>query len=65
MRAAEHLRSPPQEVQRRQLGPEKARFAPEDRTVLAARLTPLPHEVLHGMRLPVRPDTVLRWPVHI
>ncbi|MEV5892084.1 helix-turn-helix domain-containing protein [Nonomuraea fuscirosea] len=37
------------------------RFAPEDRALLAALLTSLPREVLHRLRLPVRPDTVLRW----
>ncbi|MET7540292.1 hypothetical protein [Streptomyces sp. NPDC005507] len=38
------------------------KFAPEGRTVLAALLAPPPHEVLHRLRLLVRPDTVLRWP---
>ncbi|MFE5028621.1 hypothetical protein ACFRAO_36320 [Streptomyces sp. NPDC056656] len=47
-------------VLERQLGQEKAKFAPEDRTLLAALLAPLPREVLHSLRLLVRPDTVLR-----
>ncbi|MFE2737309.1 hypothetical protein [Streptomyces sp. NPDC059349] len=37
-------------------------FAPEGRTVLTALLAPLPHEVLHRLRLSERPDTALRWP---
>nr|WP_237693355.1 integrase core domain-containing protein [Streptomyces sp. SID2888] len=45
----------------RQLSPGRARFAPEDRTLLAALLAPLPREVLRRLRLLVQPDTVLRW----
>ncbi|MBO3751988.1 hypothetical protein J5X84_38470 [Streptosporangiaceae bacterium NEAU-GS5] len=49
-------------VLERQLGPcGRVRFAGEDRVFLAAVLAPLPREVLHWLRLPVRPDTVLRW----
>ena len=47
-------------VLERQLGADtKARFAPEDRTLLAALLTSLPREALRRLRLLVRPDTVL------
>lgn len=48
-------------ILQRQLGPDKAKFAPEDRAFLAALLQPLPREVLRRLRLIVRPDTVLRW----
>jgi putative transposase len=48
-------------ILQRQLGPSKAKFAPEDRVFLAALLQPLPREVLRRLRLIVRPDTVLRW----
>ncbi|MFE6958369.1 hypothetical protein [Streptomyces sp. NPDC057696] len=41
------------------------KFAPEDRTVLAVLSAPLPHEVLHCLRLPVRSDTVLRCPAPV
>jgi transposase len=37
------------------------RFAPADRAFLAALLHRLALEVLRGLRLLVRPDTVLRW----
>ncbi|MEU1393092.1 MULTISPECIES: hypothetical protein [unclassified Nonomuraea] len=48
-------------VLERQLGADtRVRFAPEDRALLAAFLTSLPREVLHRLRLLVRPDTVLR-----
>jgi putative transposase len=47
-------------VMERQLGPGKAKFAPEDRAFLAALLQPLPREALRRLRLVVRPDTVLR-----
>ena len=47
-------------ILQRQLGPSKAKFAPEDRAFLAALLQPLPREVLRRLRLIVRPDTVLR-----
>ena len=49
-------------VLERQLGTDaRVPFAPEDRAFLAALLTSLPREVLHKVRLLVRPDTVLRW----
>ncbi|MEV1025062.1 hypothetical protein [Streptomyces sp. NPDC050264] len=44
----------------RQLKADRARFAPEDRAWPAALLTPMPRAVLRGLRLLVRPDTVLR-----
>jgi putative transposase len=48
-------------VLERQLGSAKVRFAPADRAFLAALLHRLALEVLRGLRLLVRPDTVLRW----
>ncbi|AQW49541.1 integrase [Streptomyces hygroscopicus] len=48
-------------VLERQLGKERVRFAPSDRAFLAALLHRLPMDVLRGVRLLVRPDTVLRW----
>ncbi|MEU0569231.1 hypothetical protein ABZ297_28175 [Nonomuraea sp. NPDC005983] len=49
-------------VLERQLGAAtRVRFAAEDRAFLSAFLTSLPREVLRRLRLPVRPDTVLRW----
>lgn len=45
-------------VLERQLGPNKAMFAPEDRAFLAALLSPLPREALRRPRLLVQPDTV-------
>ncbi|GAB3848857.1 integrase core domain-containing protein [Dactylosporangium cerinum] len=48
-------------VLQRQLGKERVRFDPADRAFLAALLHRLPMDVLHGLRLLVRPDTVLRW----
>jgi putative transposase len=43
-------------VLHRQLGADtRVRFAPEDRALLAALLTPLPREVLRRLRLLVRP----------
>ncbi|MGW1547245.1 hypothetical protein [Streptomyces sp. NPDC002346] len=44
----------------RQLGKERVRFAPTDPAFLAELLHRLPRDVLHRLRLPVRPDTVLR-----
>ncbi|MFB7998628.1 hypothetical protein ACFC4G_38090 [Streptomyces sp. NPDC056002] len=38
------------------------KFAPKGRTVLAAHPAPLPDEVLHCLRLPVRSDMLLRCP---
>jgi hypothetical protein len=48
-------------VLERQLGREKVRFDASDRAFLAALLRRLPVQVLHTVRLLVRPDTVLRW----
>jgi putative transposase len=49
-------------VLERQLGADtRVRFALEDRAFLAALLTSLPREVLHRLRLLVRPDTLLHW----
>jgi putative transposase len=45
----------------RQLGGEKVRFTPADRAFLAALLHRLPRDVLRGIRLLVRPETVLPW----
>lgn len=39
----------------------RVRFAPADRAFLAALLHRLPRDVLHRVRLLVRPETVLRW----
>jgi transposase InsO family protein len=48
-------------VLERQLGGERVRFTRSDRAFLAALLYRLPSQVLHRIRLVVRPDTVLRW----
>ena len=48
-------------VVQRQLGGQQVRFAPADRAWLAALLHPLPRPTLRGLRLLVRPDTVLKW----
>jgi hypothetical protein len=48
-------------VLERHLHGEKIRFAPTDRAFLAALLHKLPRDVLHRIRLLVRPETVLRW----
>ena len=48
-------------VLQRQPGPDRARFTPSDRALLAALLHRLPREVLKRLHLVVRPDTVLRW----
>jgi putative transposase len=48
-------------VLQRQLGPDRARFTPADRALLAALLHRLPRGVLRRLHLVVRPDTVLRW----
>jgi putative transposase len=48
-------------VLQRQLGAQKPRFDPSDRALLAALLHRLPKDVLRGLRLLVRPDTILRW----
>jgi putative transposase len=48
-------------VLQRRLGTQKPRFGPSDRALLAALLHRRPMEMLQGLRLLVRPDTVLRW----
>ena len=48
-------------VLQRQLGPDRARFTPADRALLAALLHRLPRNVLKRLPLVVHPDTVLRW----
>jgi putative transposase len=48
-------------VLQRQLGGQRIRFEPVDRAWLAALLHRLPKSSLHGLRLLVRPCTVLRW----
>jgi putative transposase len=48
-------------VLQRHLGPQKIRFEPADRALLAALLHPLPRPTLRCLRLLVRPDTTLRW----
>jgi transposase len=48
-------------VLERQLGDDRVRFTPSDRAFLAALLHRLPRDVLRGLRLLIRPDTVLRW----
>jgi len=48
-------------VLQRQLGPDRVRFTPSDRALLAALLHRLPRRVLTSLHLVVRPDTVLRW----
>jgi putative transposase len=47
-------------VLERQLDGRRVRFTPGDRAFLAALLRRLPTEVLRGVRLLVRPDTVMR-----
>ena len=48
-------------VLQRQLGPDRVRFTPGDRALLAALLHRLPRDVLNRLHVVVRPDTVLRW----
>jgi putative transposase len=48
-------------ILQRQLGPDRVRFTPSDRALLAALLHRLPRDVLKRLHLVVRPDTVLRW----
>lgn len=48
-------------VLERQLSGQKVRFTGLDRAFLAALLHRLTPEALRGMRLLVRPETVLRW----
>jgi hypothetical protein len=48
-------------VLHRQLGGRRIRFEPADRALLAALLHRLPRPTLLGLRLLVRPDTILKW----
>jgi hypothetical protein len=48
-------------ILQRQLGAQKPRLDLGDRALLAALLHRLPKDVLHGLWLLMRPDTVLRW----
>jgi transposase InsO family protein len=48
-------------VLQRQLDRQRVRFDPADRAWLAALLHQVPRPSLHGLRLLVRPDTILRW----
>ena len=48
-------------VLQRQLDGQQVRFEPADRAWLAALLHPLPRPTLRGLRLLVRPDTILKW----
>ncbi|MFC0112292.1 helix-turn-helix domain-containing protein [Kibdelosporangium aridum] len=48
-------------VLQRQLGDTRVRFSPADRALLAALVHRLPRQILHRLRLLVRPDTILRW----
>ena len=48
-------------VLQRQLTPDRVRFTPGDRALLAALLHQIPRDVLKRLHLVVRPDTVLRW----
>jgi putative transposase len=48
-------------VLQRQLGTGKPRFDLSDRALLAALLHRLPRQVIKGLLLLVRPDTILRW----
>jgi hypothetical protein len=48
-------------VLKRQLGAQRVRFTPIDRALLAALLHRLPRHVLRRMRLPARPEAVMRW----
>ena len=48
-------------VLQRQLDERQVRFTPADRAWLATLLDPLPRPTLRGLRLLVRPDTVLKW----
>jgi putative transposase len=48
-------------VLQRQLGPDRIRFTPSDRALLAALLHHLPKRVLKHLHLIVKPETMLRW----
>lgn len=45
----------------RLLGERRIRFEPADRALLATLLHGLPRRTLRGLRLLVRPDTILKW----
>ena len=45
-------------VLQRQIGPDRARFTPGDRALLAALVHRLPRDVLKRLHLVVCPDTV-------
>jgi putative transposase len=53
--------APPDHGPQRQLHGKKIRFTSADRAFLAALLHRLPRHTLRGIRLLVRPETVLRW----
>ena len=48
-------------VLQRQPGPDRVRFTPGDRALLAALVHRLPSDVLKRLHLVVHPDTVPRW----
>jgi putative transposase len=48
-------------ILQRQLHGAKVQFTAADRALLAALLHRLPRQVLHQLRLLIRPETVLRW----
>lgn len=48
-------------VLERHLHGERVRFTRADRAWLSALIHPVPRDVLHHLRLLVRPETVLRW----
>jgi len=48
-------------ILQRQLDGQRISFRPAHRALLAALLHALPRPALHGLRLLVRPETVLRW----
>src|SRR5919202_6247987 len=48
-------------VLQRQLDGQQVRFQPVDRARLAALLHPLPRPTLRGLRLLVRPNTIVKW----
>jgi hypothetical protein len=48
-------------VLQRQLGGQRIQFQPADRALLGALLHALPRPTLRGLRLLVRPDTILKW----
>src|ERR1700726_2137265 len=53
------------EVLQRQLGPERGRFTPSDRALLAALLYRLPRDVLLRLHLVVRPDVRVGYNVSV